>query len=65
VAHQTGSDRLLESVHSTFVPGMDITLWVCGGIGLVGLLLTLVVLPGRPRPVELPAPVDAEVTASR
>lgn len=65
VAHQTGSDRLLESVRSAFVHGMDITLWVCGGIGLVGLLFTLAVLPGRPRPVELPAPVDAEVTANR
>lgn len=27
--------------------------------------ITLLALPGRPRPAELPAPVDAEVTAAR
>ncbi|GAB2698017.1 hypothetical protein GCM10010442_14620 [Kitasatospora kifunensis] len=47
VARKLGSADLLASVRSSFVHGMDLTLWVCGGISCAGLLLTLAFLPGR------------------
>src|SRR6266540_2251271 len=47
VAHQLGSQALLLSVRTAFVHGMDLLLLVCGGIALVGVLLTLAFLPRR------------------
>ena len=49
VAHRLGSAHVLDDVRSAFVHGMDLTLWVCGGISVAGLLLTLAFLPGRSR----------------
>jgi EmrB/QacA subfamily drug resistance transporter len=47
VAHQLGSAALLLSVRTAFVHGMDLLLLVCGGIAVVGVVLTLAFLPRR------------------
>ena len=60
-AHQLGSAPLLDSVSAAFVHGMDVMLWVCGGLMIFGIALTLVFLPSQPaaiggadaEPVEL------------
>ncbi|RUS45064.1 DHA2 family efflux MFS transporter permease subunit [Cohnella sp. AR92] len=44
-AHRSDSHGLLESVRSAFVNGMDATLWVCGGVAVLGILLALGFLP--------------------
>ncbi|MBO0682973.1 MAG: MFS transporter, partial [Candidatus Dormibacteraeota bacterium] len=41
------SEALLQSVRSAFVHGMDVALLVSAGIALLGVLLTLVFLPGK------------------
>ena len=48
VAHQLGSDALLDSVRTAFVQGMDAMLWICGGIALASAILALIFLPRRP-----------------
>ncbi len=47
VAGQLGSTQLLDSARSAFVHGMDMTLWVCGGLMVLGILLALAFLPQR------------------
>ncbi|MFC5701383.1 DHA2 family efflux MFS transporter permease subunit [Cohnella faecalis] len=46
-AHGIESTALLHSVRSAFVHGMDVMLWVCGGVAALGIVLTLVFLPQR------------------
>jgi EmrB/QacA subfamily drug resistance transporter len=58
-ARRIGSTDLLASARSAFIHGMDVTLWVCAAIGVAGLLLTLVALPGRPRPAVPTADASA------
>jgi MFS transporter, DHA2 family, multidrug resistance protein len=48
-AHKLGSLLLPGLVRAAFVHGMDAALWVCGGIGLAGMLLGLVFPPWRIR----------------
>jgi DHA2 family multidrug resistance protein-like MFS transporter len=57
VARQLGSAALTESVRSAFVDAMDVMLWVCGGLGLLGALLTLIFLPRRAEPAAPAGPV--------
>ncbi len=62
VAQRLGSAPLLGSVRTAFVHGLDIMLWVCGGIALTSALLALAFLPRTPRLAPagqiLPAPDD-------
>jgi MFS transporter, DHA2 family, multidrug resistance protein len=44
-AHAIGSAPLLQSVRSAFVHGMDVMLLTCGGVSLLGIVLTLAFLP--------------------
>jgi DHA2 family multidrug resistance protein-like MFS transporter len=47
-----GSPALTRSAREAFVHGMDITLWVCSGLALVGIVLALAFLPRRTAPSE-------------
>jgi DHA2 family multidrug resistance protein-like MFS transporter len=47
VARQIGSAPLLDTVRTAFVSGMDVALWVCGGVAALGIVLTLLFLPAR------------------
>lgn len=47
-----GSPALTRSAREAFVHGMDITLWVCSGLALVGIVLALAFLPRRSSPAE-------------
>jgi DHA2 family multidrug resistance protein-like MFS transporter len=47
VAEQLDSPLLLASVRAAFVHGMDLSLVVAAGIAAVGIVLTVVFLPGR------------------
>jgi MFS transporter, DHA2 family, multidrug resistance protein len=49
VAGQLGSPALLDTVRLSFVHGMDLMLWTCGGIAVGCALLAVSVLgkPGR------------------
>jgi MFS transporter, DHA2 family, multidrug resistance protein len=49
VAQRLGSAALLDSVRTAFVHGLDVMLWVCGGIALTSALLALAFLPRAPR----------------
>ena len=49
-AHKLGSASLLDSVRAAYVHGLDVMLWVCGGIALACALLALAFLPRRPAP---------------
>ncbi|MGZ4399627.1 MAG: MFS transporter [Gaiellaceae bacterium] len=49
VARGVGSDALLRSVRSAFVHGMDRMLAVSAGLMALGVVLTLLFLPGRMR----------------
>ncbi|WP_237566477.1 MFS transporter [Paenibacillus sp. EZ-K15] len=42
VAQKIDSASLLNSVHASFVAGMEAMLWVCGGVTVLGLLLTVI-----------------------
>ncbi|GGH31663.1 MFS transporter [Paenibacillus segetis] len=46
-AQQINSESLLDSVRSAFIHGMGITLWVCGGVAVLGVVLTLTCLQPR------------------
>ncbi|OKP99042.1 MFS transporter [Paenibacillus sp. P46E] len=46
-AHQMNSTNLLHSVRSAFVHGMGVTLWMCGGVAALGIVLTLSFLKVR------------------
>jgi EmrB/QacA subfamily drug resistance transporter len=52
VARRVGSPTLLDSVRSAFVYGMDVTLWVSGGILAFGVVLALAFLPARSATME-------------
>ena len=60
VAHKLGSAPLLAAVRTAYVHGLDLMLWVCGGIALACALLALAFLPRAPRggqpPEAPPAP---------
>ncbi|OAB44380.1 MFS transporter [Paenibacillus glacialis] len=47
VARQINSTTLIDSVRSSFVHGMGITLWACGGVAVLGVLITLSFLQTR------------------
>lgn len=47
VAQQLHSTRLLDSARTAFAHGMDMTLWVCAGLMILGIVLALVFLPQR------------------
>jgi hypothetical protein len=65
VAHQTHSAALLAVVRHSFVNGLDIMLWVCGGIALASALLAVTFLPRRTRPDAAGAamPPESDETA--
>jgi hypothetical protein len=44
-------------VRSAFVHAMDATLWVCGGVAALAIVLTVAFLPRRATTVE-PAPAE-------
>jgi hypothetical protein len=46
-AQQLGSPELLDAVRTSFVHGMDLMLWICGGIALGCALLAVIVLKTR------------------
>jgi len=46
-ARQLQSSQLLDSVRTAFVHGMDVTLLVCGGLAVIGVVLAVVFLPRR------------------
>jgi EmrB/QacA subfamily drug resistance transporter len=62
-ARKLGSPSLLAAVRGAYVHGLDLMLWVCGGIALASALVALALLPrvaGSPRPAgaatgEMPA----------
>jgi EmrB/QacA subfamily drug resistance transporter len=60
VAHAARSAPLLHAVGVSYVHGMDIMLWVCGGIALASALLGLAFLP---RWAAAPAAVAAQTGA--
>ncbi|PYI57358.1 DHA2 family efflux MFS transporter permease subunit [Paenibacillus flagellatus] len=45
VARRAAAEPLLASVRESFVHGMGMMLWICGGIAVVGMLLALAFLP--------------------
>jgi hypothetical protein len=47
VAKQLHSIKLVESIRSAFVNGMEIMLLVCGGVAVLGIILTLLFLPRK------------------
>jgi len=49
VAHTVHSAVLLATVRSSFVHGLDVMLWVCGGIALASAILAVIFLPRRAR----------------
>jgi MFS transporter, DHA2 family, multidrug resistance protein len=49
VAHRVHSTALLTVTRDSFVHGLDVMLWVCGGIALASALLAVVFLPRRTR----------------
>jgi hypothetical protein len=52
VARQLGSAALLDDVRSSFVHGMDLMLWTCGGIAVACAVLALLFLPRRTAAAE-------------
>jgi hypothetical protein len=47
VADRLGSAPLLATVRTAFVHGLDQTLWVSGGLALLGALVAVTLLPAR------------------
>ena len=47
VARQFGSDAMVLMVRTSFVRAMDVMLWLCAGVAVVGTALALRFLPGR------------------
>ncbi|GAA2815400.1 DHA2 family efflux MFS transporter permease subunit [Kribbella solani] len=58
-----GSPELTRSARAAFVTGMDLTLWVCGGIAVLSIVLALVFLPRRTRGAVAPAEKVATIGA--
>jgi EmrB/QacA subfamily drug resistance transporter len=50
VAQRLHSASLLQEVRDAFVHGMQIMLWVCAGLAVIGVALALIFLPGRTDP---------------
>ncbi|MBD3919643.1 MFS transporter [Paenibacillus sp. PR3] len=46
-AGEMNSSSLLESVHEAFVSGLDAMLFVCGGIAIAGIVLTMLFWPRK------------------
>ncbi len=67
VAHAAHSASLLVAVRTSFVHGLDVMLWVCGGIALASAILAVVFLPRRGRDATVAAvtPVDDETAVQR
>jgi MFS transporter, DHA2 family, multidrug resistance protein len=68
VAHAAHSASLLVAVRTSFVHGLDVMLWVCGGIALASAILAVVFLPRRTRrdaTVAAVTPVDDETAVQR
>jgi DHA2 family multidrug resistance protein-like MFS transporter len=61
VAHKLGSATFLDNVRTSYVHGMDIMLWVCGGIALASAILALIFLPRG----ATPAVADDETVPER
>jgi EmrB/QacA subfamily drug resistance transporter len=59
-AQRLRSAPLLDSVRTAFVHAMDVMLWVCAGVAVAAVLLTLAFLPHRAGSAE---PVDGEQPA--
>ncbi|HET6186931.1 MAG TPA: hypothetical protein VFE59_08025, partial [Trebonia sp.] len=51
-AGKLGSSSLLDTVRSSFVHGMDLMLWTCGGIAIACALLAVLFLPRGTRPQD-------------
>jgi len=66
VAKQIGSPALLDSARYAFVQGLNVELWVCGGIALISAILALIFLPRRTDGAGMagPAPADTASAAS-
>jgi MFS family permease len=65
VARSLDSRDLLASVHAAFTDGLDLMLWTCAGISLVGALAAYLFLP-RERPAAPPAKApDGEKAAEQ
>jgi DHA2 family multidrug resistance protein-like MFS transporter len=47
LARRLPSAALMHSAQAAFVHGMDVMLWVCGGIAVAGIVLALAFLPNR------------------
>jgi MFS transporter, DHA2 family, multidrug resistance protein len=60
VAREAHSAALLAAVRDSFVHGLDIMLWVCGGIGVASAPLAVAVLPPRQRREATGAAVPPE-----
>jgi MFS transporter, DHA2 family, multidrug resistance protein len=67
VAHAAHSASLLVAVRTSFVHGLDVMLWVCGGIALASAILAVVFLPRRGRDATVAAvtPVEDETAVQR
>jgi MFS transporter, DHA2 family, multidrug resistance protein len=59
-ARTVGSAPLLDSVRLAYVHGLDVMLWVCGGIAIASALLALAFLPGRTSAPAEPAAAGTE-----
>jgi MFS transporter, DHA2 family, multidrug resistance protein len=69
VAGKVRSAALLAAARDSFVHGLDIMLWVCGGIALASAVLAVTFLPRRTRrstaePDAVP-PADDETSVQR
>jgi EmrB/QacA subfamily drug resistance transporter len=52
VAGKAGSPDLLDTIRSSFVHGMDLMLWTCGGVAIGCALLAVLFLPRKTLPAE-------------
>ena len=63
VATRVRSSALLAATRDSFVHGLDVMLWVCGGIALASAVLAVVFLPRRTRR-DPDAPIDTTVSVT-
>jgi len=63
VATKLDSPSLLRSVQAAFVQGMDAMLWVCAGVALLGIVLTLALLPRWTATIVEKVPGEKEIAA--
>jgi MFS transporter, DHA2 family, multidrug resistance protein len=62
VAHEAGSAALADTVRAAFVQGMDVMLWVCGGVALAAAVLALAFLPAQQAPAAEPGADEVRTT---